>query len=152
MNLLYYYASEITYLTCIRTHAVFEFVQSLGARISNWAKISILQYFFAKIIPLTKDSIVESTIFGETYYRSGNSNRADLKLSENECNSNFNTSKVINWLPIKTAVWHAILNLSCCMHIKEHICSKAGYFKILATSKYTWYLYKEDRLNMEKTI
>ena len=41
MDLLYY-ASEITYLICIRIHAKFEFAQSLGARISNWAKGSIL--------------------------------------------------------------------------------------------------------------
>ena len=47
--------------------------------------------FFAKIIPLTNDSIVKSTIFRETYCRSANLNRGDLKLNKNEFNSNFNT-------------------------------------------------------------
>ena len=45
---------------------------------------------FAKIIPLTNDSIVKSTIFRETYCTSANLNRADLKLNKIEFKFNFN--------------------------------------------------------------
>ena len=44
--------------------------------------------------PLIKNSIVKSTILREIYCRGENLNRASLKLSENEYNSNSNTSKV----------------------------------------------------------
>ena len=46
---------------------------------------------FAKIIRLTNDSIVKSTIFRETYCTRANLNHADLKLNKKEINSNFNT-------------------------------------------------------------
>ena len=44
--------------------------------------------------PLIKNSIVKSTILREIHCRGENLNRAGLKLSENEYNSNSNTSKV----------------------------------------------------------
>ena len=87
MDLLYYYASEITYFFAL------EFTRNLNSRRANF-KLSERLYFivfFVKIVPLRNDSIVNSTIFRETYCTSANLNRAGLKLNKNEFNSDFNT-------------------------------------------------------------